>query len=388
MIEKTYIIPAASIGSVACYVLKNSKKEVDGFLDNVKGRAEGAEFCGLPVVIPEKADRGAKVIVASFKYGKKLMQQLRNMGFKNIISADSFLTKENAYSVLEQIRKDNIEQRYNLISIQDSLQGFFIDAQNGSGAVTITRAEFVVTQQCTLKCRDCTALMQYYEKPVHLDIDKTIASVDRLFSFVESVRSVNIIGGEPFMVKDLTQLIDKLGIYRTRIGELIIITNGTIVPNDETITAMHRANLVVRISDYGELSRKINMLKEKLSAGMVRCEIKKDMHWSIARSFSDAKNSAEEVFRNCETWCTQIMDGKLYYCNFAAHGDALRAFPSDKGNYVNLFSSDTTQEIVREYIERTNALPACRYCTGIDSANEAIPVAVQTRAPLPYKKYE
>jgi len=396
MSSKIYIMPAGSIGAISYYVLKNNNhiftellgSKVSGFIDNIRGKTENAEFCGLPVKIPENIDRSARVIVASFRYGKKLIQQLHKLGFTDIVSADSFLTQENTSSVLEQMQEDNIEQRYNLISIQDSLRGFFIDAGNENDALTITRAEFVITQRCTLKCRDCSTLIQYYEKPVDLNIDGVIESVDRLFEFVESVRSVNIIGGEPFIVKGIAPLIDKLEAYRTRIGELIIITNGTIVPDSETIISMRRADLVVRISDYGELSRKINELQERLSENGVRYEIKRDLHWSIQRSFSNATNSGEETFRNCETWCAQIMDGKLYYCNFAAHGDALRAFPFNKDNYIELLSPDTNKETIRTYIERTCALPACQYCTGINLSNESIPVAVQTKVPLPYKKYE
>ena len=395
MCKIIYIMPAGTIGAVVYYALMNgialpdnSKDfKIAGFLDSAKGQRLNPEFCNIPIYVPDKADRNATVIVGSFRFGKKIIQRLQELGFTSIISADSFLTLENTTALLEQIRNDRIEERYNLISIENSLKSFFIDYNAVADALTLKNVNFVVTQRCTLMCRNCSALMPYYEKPKDHNMVKILESVDRLFAFVDNVRSVNIIGGEPLVVKDLAPLINKLHNYRSKIGELTMVTNGTVVPSDEVLTAMHHANLVVRISDYGKLSNKLNELQKSLQSCNIRCDTKKDLIWTIDYSMCEKSDFGEEIFSNCDAYCSQVLDGKLYYCPFAAHGDELRAFPSDKNNYIDLFSSNTTKDTVRAYMERSCALPACQYCTGSKVAGDSIPVARQARKRLTYKRY-
>ena len=44
---------------------------------------------------------------------------------------------------------------------------------------TIVRLDIVLTECCTLRCRDCSNLMQYYEKPENLDPEEVISSLQR-----------------------------------------------------------------------------------------------------------------------------------------------------------------------------------------------------------------
>jgi hypothetical protein len=82
------------------------------------------------------------------------------------------------------------------------------------------------------------------------------------------------------------------------------------------------------------------------------------------------------------------MGGKLYYCQVAAHGDALRGFPSDKRNYVNLFDEKLTKADIRQYMYRSTTIPACRYCTGWAIDAVEVPIAEQLNAPLEYQRYD
>ena len=169
MVKKTHIMPFGTIGVVVYYMLKsgehpfgeNIESKIEGFLDTNKGKKE-SKFCGLPIINPEKANRNATIIVASYRYGKSIVRQLNELGFSHIIQAESFLTEQNTADALKQIQKDKVEQRYNLVSIEGSLKGLFV-VSNDVADLAITKVEFVVTQRCTLKCRDCAALMQYYE---------------------------------------------------------------------------------------------------------------------------------------------------------------------------------------------------------------------------------
>ncbi|MCL2187603.1 MAG: 4Fe-4S cluster-binding domain-containing protein [Defluviitaleaceae bacterium] len=385
-----YIMPAGTIGAATYYVLQSGaihgikKDNVIGFIDSIKGRDNGADFLGLPVVTPDKANKDATVIVSSFIYGQMITQQLHDLGFDKIVQAETFLTVENTAAIMGKIAEDKVEERHHLNTIAGSLKGFFISTGND---LTLTKLEFIVTQRCTLKCKDCCALVQYYENPVDVETASVIQSIDRAFELIDNVRIVNIIGGEPLMVKNLSQIIDKLSQYNERIGSLEIITNGTIVPNDEVVAAMKRANMTIRISDYGGLAKNKDETYKKLTDNGVRCNIRKIWSWTVNKAFTDGSTDGEKTFHNCDAFCAQVLNGKLYYCSFVAHGDALRGFPHDENNYVDLFSDKVTKEVVKDYIKRTSAMPACQFCTGVNNANEPIPAAIQTKTALPYIKY-
>ena len=381
-----HIMPAGALGAVAYYAIKNTCR-LDGFLDNIKGTVQDADFCRLPVISPKDANINATVIIASFRYERKFIKELKALGFSNIVNVRNFMTPENASIAVEYIKKNNIDQEYKLLWLEEEVRQFFLDYGN-EDLLIVTKAEFVVTQRCSLKCRDCSALMQYYSNPVNLDIDTVIKSVDSFFSYVDYSRTVNIIGGEPLMVKDLARLINKISEYRMRISELTIITNGTIIPGDEVILAMVKAGVTIIISDYKELSRKKTDLIATLTSGGVKHKVVEHLQWTKMQSFSASTRPPCSVFKSCDAYCMQIMNGKLFYCNFAAHGEALSGFPYNVANSIDLFNENTTKETIRAYVERQSGIPACAYCTGNDLSMENIPVAMQVDSPLPYVRYD
>ena len=48
------------------------------------------------------------------------------------------------------------------------------------GKVYIPRIEIVLTTFCSLRCKDCSNLMQYYDKPYHINTDSIIQVLQNL----------------------------------------------------------------------------------------------------------------------------------------------------------------------------------------------------------------
>lgn len=63
--------------------------------------------------------------------------------------------------------------------------------------IYIGYADVVLTTKCTLKCKGCGALMEYYEKPEHLDIDRVLQSLRVLFEACDHIKRIHLLGGEP-----------------------------------------------------------------------------------------------------------------------------------------------------------------------------------------------
>ena len=101
--------------------------------------------------------------------------------------------------------------------------------------------------------------MQYYHHPENTDADEMIFSMRKLFSAF-MVKQLNILGGEPFVCqKNLVRILEYLNEEAGgRYGEVVIITNGTIIPSEECLNIMKTTpRLKVLFSNYGELSSKL-----------------------------------------------------------------------------------------------------------------------------------
>ena len=78
-----------------------------------------------------------------------------------------------------------------------------------------------------------------------------------IFSFLEKVdfiRRVFLTGGETFLYNDLNQLLtyllDKKEYISRKCGCISVITNGTLLPSNETVRLLKENDFFVFISDY------------------------------------------------------------------------------------------------------------------------------------------
>lgn len=253
----------------------------------------------------------------------------------------------------------------------------------------------VITTKCTLKCKGCGALMDYYfpEQQKDMNLETTIKYFDKLMSYIDYVSEVVLIGGEPFVYKDLDKVLEHIvnQSYIGKMGRLNIITNGTLIPSDSVlrIIGTHRDVISVTISDYGKLSLKKYQLVKKLNEYNCTYFHHNIKTWySFAQpTFSETSKLESEIKAKCEK-CECIQGGnlrqinnKLYSCSFVAFADDAQLIPYDKRNYIDLCTDEINKSILREFINGMQ--PGREYCNApwqIDlSQNIMIPVAEQTK---------
>lgn len=75
--------------------------------------------------------------------------------------------------------------------------------------------------------------MPYYNNHIDITLENFKEDMDNLFSVEDRIFSVGILGGEPIINKQLPEIILYLQEnYGDRIGEIFVITNGTILPDN------------------------------------------------------------------------------------------------------------------------------------------------------------
>lgn len=255
--------------------------------------------------------------------------------------------------------------------------------------------DIVITERCSLKCRDCSNLMQYYQDPQDDQLTELIKSIDAFCSIVDEVNEFRVIGGEPFMNKEFDMIVKKLT-EEPKVKRVVIYTNGTILPSDDKFECLRSNKVLVLITDYGSLSKNLDRLIIKLADNKIAYYIYRISGWTDCSKISRHKRSVEEerqLFKNCCAKNTfTLSKGRLYRCPFSANAARLMAIPDYKADYVDILresgNHEETNQLkkkIRGLISERDFLEACDYCNGRSFTDSEIGIAVQIDKPLEYK---
>lgn len=247
--------------------------------------------------------------------------------------------------------------------------------------------DVVITEKCSLRCIDCANLMQFYDKPKNFELIDIVAGVINLASKVDWISELRIIGGEPFMNKEIYTVIKQLSEI-PNVGRCVIYTNGMIVPKDTELRSLSKDRVLFSITDYGELGRNLSKTITVLSEGGFNFRVHPPEHWTDSGRILDeelTKDQATELFAKCcgKNLFTLIAD-RLYRCPFAANADQLAAIPSDSANLVRVTEE---RDSIKSYTYGLSYIEACRRCPGRSFDAPIIQPAKQSKQPLSYKKW-
>ena len=252
---------------------------------------------------------------------------------------------------------------------------------------TLVYLDVVITECCSLKCRNCSNLMQYYESPANLDPEEVISSLKRVLKAVRVAR-LKILGGEPFVCqKVLMRTLEYLKEEALgRLDEVQIITNGTIVPSEQCLRVMKDTpKLKVIFSNYGELSSKLEEFAGICSREGIDYDIVEDEFWWDFGDLSpreEKPSKTQHRFDGCYSRriCTTLFRGRLYVCPRQAHAVRLGIIPEGKGEDLDVMGAEyddpaKMRDAVFALVDRKEKITSCRYC-GCDKSIK-IPRAVQ-----------
>lgn len=257
---------------------------------------------------------------------------------------------------------------------------------------TIVHMDVVITECCSLRCRACSNLMQYYHHPENLNSEEVISSLRRIFAAVR-VSQLKILGGEPFVCQKV--LIMVLEYLRTEAAERFdsvdIITNGTILPSEECLRAMKDTpKLKVVFSNYGKLSAKLEEFSRILKHEGILFEVIEDEYWwdfGGLKLREEKERKTQHRYDGCYSrrLCTTLYRGRLYVCPRQAHGIHLGIIPENSSEELFVLSPEfedpsKMHDAVYSLIERKDYISSCRYC-GCDKGVR-VDRAVQAERPL------
>lgn len=216
----------------------------------------GQEYLGYPVIAPDDLirHRADCILIASADFYYEISNYLEGLDCENVYDISYLLRQEIDVNILSNRAKEMYDARENYFKAVQATD------------LTIIHLGFCVSERCSLKCRDCSFLMQYYAHPQNIDLEYYKPALDRFIETVDYISEFRIYGGEPFMNPDMYKLIEWYGDCQ-KINTLSVYTNGTIIPGEHTLECLKNPKVKVHISDYEHNTEKVKRLASILERG-------------------------------------------------------------------------------------------------------------------------
>ena len=382
---------AGVVGKVLLDLCRQEGIAVEGFCDS-SVKVAHSDFCGFKVLYtPDlKTKYEDAAILISVAAIKDVVDLLQNLGFENwyaggLLLEDLDVSQEDPGAGID----------YPKFAIENCImchRGYLNPDQ-----LFLRSIDLIITERCSLRCKDCSNLMQYYKKPKNCDTGMLLKSIDALFSVADEVMDLRIIGGEAFMNREWPIIVKRLT-EEPKAKRVVLYTNGTILPNGDDVQYLKNQKVLVIITDYGALSKKLVELVEILRSNGIAHHVLKIDDWLDCSSITLHNRGVEqnkELYKLC---CAKNMaslsDGKLFRCPYAANAVRLSAVPDYPGDYIDLFQEPLdeanilkTKEKVSDYLFHKDCLETCDFCNGRPLSGVEVKPAVQVDKPLDYYQY-
>jgi MoaA/NifB/PqqE/SkfB family radical SAM enzyme len=401
---------ASSFGVLAIYALTKIKIKIDFIIDDDPVK-NGKFFCGIPVIKPEelffKSDKDNYIFIAS-NFIEPIYRKIKSLDIKNTFTCDSLFENSDFQDLTEFNKAHNYQDFTPLINIAEAKRKilthknasieFMKKINNNQESLNIRMLDVVITEACTMKCINCSNLMPYYKKPKNDSVENILGSIDIVQKCVDLFYEVRILGGEPFLHKQIYQIINQIVKY-DNIEKIAIFTNATIIPKNENLSCLKNKKVFLDITNYNgcDGDKQLSGNHDKLISILDEEKINYITHppqvWtdSAKIEFRDLnKDDLKDMFSKC---CVNdiltILNGNLYRCPFSANAINLNAIPKKDFIYLldkNKSISEYKKELKNFYYKKS-FIDACNFCQGRDYRTAIVEPAVQTRAPLEFQKY-
>ena len=237
----------------------------------------------------------------------------------------------------------------------------------------------VVNQVCSLSCKYCTSYMNQY--PAHDRInfpkEQVISNIKRFFGAVDGVGTITVMGGEPFLHPDLSDIVQAI-LDCGNFGVISISTSGTCKIKRNQLASLRDKRVNVSFSNY------LDQLTEKQQAffhsnvGLLKSmDIPHTIGapgpmWVVPSTLDVGDSSIDTLQKrklDCDpVRCPQIKNGVLYPCDLiqSVHGLELGDYPD---SFVSLDGTGLRHDIER-FMAQT-FYRACERCKGNQGTTSA-----------------
>lgn len=250
-----------------------------------------------------------------------------------------------------------------------------------NGYIALPYLELVVTTKCNLLCKDCASLISYSRRQVDYNAVQLISDLSLLLRVVRKIRTLAIIGGEPFLYKDLSLLIKEVMSFES-VDALWIVTNGTIALSKELIVFLQDPKITIVISDYGFNANSKNNLVADLQKHNICYQIRdfnnQWIDYGNVHKRGQPIHILKKLYKSCQGICYELFNGEFHMCARSAHASNLFRSCRDDSNQV--YVRNKSKNLLRKEIQQlfsAEYLPICDFCSGNNISSKTVKPARQ-----------
>jgi sulfatase maturation enzyme AslB (radical SAM superfamily) len=400
-----YIFGADIAGKAVQKILEKEGVNVAGFLDNNKNKCntevnrvfvyDNSKLSDLP--------QNSIFLIAS-TYIADIIEQLESQGFYDWLPI-AFIIEANKGRDFRGLIDGALQQNHSGGEFTKDFVDFaisnMVNSQNkylDPSLLFIRSVDLVLTEKCTLKCRDCCNLMQYYESPVNIEKQELFDDLDDVVAVSDEINEIRIIGGEPLVNKDFHEISRRATRY-DKINKVVIYTNGTICPPDDKLRVLQDEKIFVFITTYGDLSKNGEKLRDRLEHLGIQHNYQPAYGWTECggiETWGRSPQGNREIFKNCcAKHFTTMTDGKVFRCPFSANAERLSAIPQADEDFAlirgaRVADSNKLREMktkLRWFLRDKSCLSACDSCAGRTYGDPEIKPGLQVKQPIKHRRY-
>lgn len=238
-------------------------------------------------------------------------------------------------------------------------------------SIILPSVTLIINQRCSLKCKYCTSYMNEYETAEKKDfpLERICEDIDKFFDMVDVVGTVTVMGGEPFMHPQISDIIAHL-CSKKNFGLISIATSGTYPIKEEQLAGLYDPRVNVSFSNYTEsitenqikmFYQNVELLKAK---GVCHTVGLFSPEWMVPNTLTKKDVSDEDLIRQkeiCVHW-HQIKNGKIHPCDYAMslYNLHIADYESD---YIDLTKEWSRKELRKAFMEYVNRpfYESCRH---------------------------
>ena len=246
----------------------------------------------------------------------------------------------------------------------------------------VPKLVFLLTTRCSLRCKECTGLIpRLNNPPIDFPLENVKRDIDRVLEVVKEINILQLAGGESLLYPQINEILEYT-LNKDEVKTVHFVTNGTIIPSEETLKLLRNPKILIYISDYG-FKEKLDKLTKILDDNNVNYKVLTEMEWiKVGNSEKRNKDYHQKKweYMHCPNGrgCKIIFDGKIFPCDRSGrmYLESLYIKPDyehydAKNDLVEMYNC--SDEALLEKIKGiylTDYIEACDYC---DMANISVP---------------
>ncbi|MCZ9940318.1 hypothetical protein OFR41_13640 [Brachyspira hyodysenteriae] len=198
---------------------------------------------------------------------------------------------------------------------------------------------------------------------------------DYVFNFV-------FLGGEPFIYKELLQLLEYISKYKKHIGEVSIVTNGTILPNNDILNIVKENDIHIQISNYNVSENYISKLKKLesiLITNGINYNINNHLSWKDfvfpRKGFHLESDNIIKHMLNCNPVFKGVTESRFYFCHIvwsAVKSGLIKHNSNDSIDISQKLNDNEKLNLLKFSLGLFDAkyISLCEFCAGCGTDNK------------------